>query len=154
MALSDKTLLTEQHHIIEEGIVGLVDGSGDRKALSEAIYLLRKHIYVEEEVLFPLVAEDGQRDMALAQMKYEHGDMWPHIEQAVQLLEQKAPLDDFFDGCQALMAYLQEHDAKEEEAIYTVADRYSADAKRPPLATYFENYDIPNGWKCLRAYDN
>lgn len=154
MALSDEQLLTEQHRIIEEGIVGLVDGSGSRKELTKAIYLLRKHIYVEEEVLFPIVAEDGKREMALAQMKYEHGDMWPHLELAIELLERNAPLDDLFKPANALMELLHIHDAKEEEAIYTIAHRYAAQATNPPLASLFKTYDIPAGWKCLRAPDN
>lgn len=147
----NEALLTEQHHIIDAGIEGLVDGSGSRQELADAIYLLRRHIYVEEEYLFPALAKKARFSMALAQMKYEHGDMWPHLEKAVALLQDNAPLDDLFEPAKELMELLQVHNLKEEEALYSTADLYVEDDNNPPLADLFESNDIPDGWQCLRA---
>lgn len=150
-AAANRSLLTGQHRSMELGIAGLVDGSGSRQELADAVHLLRRHIYVEEAFLFPVVEQDEGRAMALAQMRYEHGDMWPHIESAVALLAARADLDDLLPASEAMLHLLGIHDHKEEEAIYSIADRYHADATRPPLADLFQTYDIPDGWKCRYA---
>lgn len=147
---SNEAVLTEQHRLIDAGIIGLVDGSGSRKELTDAILLLRRHIYIEETVLFPVLEDDPSRTMALAQMKYEHGDMWPHIESAMNLLEANAPLDDLMADAEALVSLLQTHNAKEEEAIYSAAERYT-ETGSASISNLFLNNDIPIGWTCLRA---
>ena len=151
MSPSNQELLAEQHRTMELGISGLVDGSGSRQELSEAVYLLRRHIYVEEAFLFPIIDQDQGRWMALAQMQSDHGDMWSHIESAVELLQAKAPLDDLFPAAQAMLKLLETHDHREEIAIYSVVDRYVADANHPPLESLFAASAIPLGWRCLRA---
>ncbi|HEU0276796.1 MAG TPA: hemerythrin domain-containing protein [Rhodanobacteraceae bacterium] len=153
MPPSNLELLTGQHRTLELGIGGLVDGSGSRPEFAAAVALLRRHIYVEECFLFPVIDQDRGRWMALAQMKYEHGDMWPHLESATTLLDAGADLDDLLPAAQALQRLLEAHDRKEEMAIYAVADRYAADADRPPLAELFADPDLPPGWRCLRAPD-
>ncbi|MEO7067279.1 MAG: hemerythrin domain-containing protein [Rhodanobacter sp.] len=151
MSPSNQVLLAEQHRVMELGISGLVDGSGSRQELSEAVYLLRQHIYVEEAFLFPIIEQDQGRWMALSQMQSDHGDMWPHIESAIELLQAKAPLDDLFTAAQAMLKLLETHDHREETAIYSVADRYVVDANHPSLESLFVASDIPPDWRCLRA---
>ena len=151
MSPANQELLAEQHRVMEFGISGLVDGSGSRQELSEAVYLLRQHIYVEEAFLFPILEQDQGRWMALSQMQSDHGDMWPHIESASELLQAKAPLDDLFPAAQVMLKLLEVHDQREERAIYSVADRYVADANHPSLETLFAASEIPLGWRCLRA---
>ncbi len=153
MPASNQELLSGQHRVMELGIGGLVDGSGSRTEFTDAVHLLRRHIYVEEAFLFPVIDQDRGRWMALAQMKYEHGDMWPHLEAAIDLLAAKANLDDLLPAAQALLRLLAVHDHKEEEAIYGVADRYAASTDRPPLAELLQGAGIPAGWRCLRAPD-
>ena len=151
MTPSNQELLVEQHRLMEVGFSGLVDGSGSRQELSEAVYLLRRHIYVEEAFLFPIIEQDQGRWMALAQMKSDHGEMWPHIESAIELLQAKAPLDDLFPAARAMLRLLEVHDQREERAIYSVADRYVANANHPSLESLFAATEIPPGWRCLRA---
>lgn len=151
MSPSNQELLAEQHRVMELGISGLVDGSGSRQELDEAVYLLRRHIDVEEAFLFSIVDQDQGRWMALSQMKSEHGDMWLHIESAIELLQATARLDDLFPAAQVLLKLLEIHDHKEEIAIYSVADRYVADANHPPLESLFAATAIPPGWRCSGA---
>ena len=151
MATTNQDCLTEQHRSTALGITGLVDGSGSRAELTAGVHLLRRHIYVEEAFLFPVIEQDAGRWMALARMRYEHGDMWPHIESAVGLLTAKAPLEDLLPACEALVRLLHAHDPKEEEAIYTAADRYEAGDGRPSFMELFATNDIPANWKCRYA---
>lgn len=149
--MTNQDLLTDQHRSMELGIAGLVDGSGSRQELADAVYLLRRHIYVEEAFLFPIIEQDEGRAMALAQMRYEHGDMWPHIESAIDLLAANADLDDLLPASEAMLRLLRIHDRKEEDAIYSVAERYQEGDGRPPLADLLRPRDIPGGWKCRYA---
>ncbi len=151
MSRSNQELLAAQHRVMELGISGLVDGSGSRQELSEAVYLLRRHIYVEEAFLFPVIDQDQGRWMALAQMQSDHGAMWPHIESAITLLQANALLDNLVPAAQAMLKLLEGHDSREELAIYSVGDRYVTDANHPPLETLFATTEIPPGWRCLRA---
>ncbi len=151
MPVDVAALLTEQHRDMEAGILGLVDGSGSRAEVTAAVRLLRKHIYVEEAFLFPAIERDPRRWMALAQMRHEHGDMWPHIETALALLDARAALDELLPGCEAMLRCLRAHDLKEEEAIYSAVERYRPDAQHPPLESLFETDAIPDGWKCRYA---
>lgn len=151
MNTSSHELLTAQHRLIETGISGLVDGSGSRQELTVAVQLLARHIYVEEAFLFPAIEREERRWMALARMRYDHGDMWPHIESALRLLAAKADLDDLLPDCETMLRQLHDHDAKEEEAIYTAVDRYHVDAGHPPLESLFDTRELPAGWRCRYA---
>lgn len=151
MNAANAELLTAQHRLIEEGLHGLVDGSGGREELAEAVLLLRKHIYVEETALFPVLDRDQRYWMALAQMRWEHGDMWPHLEACVDLLARKAWLDDFMPAASALVRLLRTHDPKEEQGLYAAAHLYEAGRDGPPLAELFADHELPAGWRCLRA---
>lgn len=150
MTPPNQALLTAQHRSMEAGIEGLVDGSGSRAELADAIQLLRRHIHVEEAFLFPAIERTGERLMALARMRYEHGDMWPHLESAIALLDAKANLEALQPDAEALRR-LRAHDPREEEAIYTAAGRYRPDATHPALAKLLATNDIPAGWKCRYA---
>lgn len=145
MSQSNAELLIEQHRIIESGIHGLVDGSGSREELHEGILMLRKHIHVEETALFPVLDRDQRYWMALAQMRWEHGDMWPHIEACVELLEKQAWLDDFMPDATALVRLLGIHDPKEEEELYAAAHLYVAGQDGPPLAELLADHTLPAG---------
>lgn len=151
MSQSNAELLTEQHHLIKAGIHGLVDGSGSREELRESVLLLRKHIYGEETALFPVLDRDQRYWMALAQMRWEHGDMWPHIEACIDLLDKNAWLDDFIPAASTLLNLLHIHDPKEEEGLYAAAHLYQSGKDGPALAELFATPDLPSGWRCLRA---
>ena len=72
------SLLAVQHHQIDQGVAGIVDGAGEPQALAAALKLLREHRYVEEAALFPVLAKTGLA-MPVFVMKREHGQMWPLI---------------------------------------------------------------------------
>lgn len=55
--------LEREHHEIDAGIAAFTAAPGDWQPLARAIRALRRHIYLEEEFLFPLLreAEPGSR---------------------------------------------------------------------------------------------
>lgn len=67
-------LLAVQHHQIDQGVEGIVDGTGEPQALAASLKLLRNHLHLEEEALFPPLTETGLT-MPIFVMKREHGRM-------------------------------------------------------------------------------
>ena len=49
--------LEQEHREIDDGIAAFTAVPGDRHALARAIGALRRHIYLEEEILFPLLSQ-------------------------------------------------------------------------------------------------
>jgi hemerythrin HHE cation binding domain-containing protein len=53
--------LEREHHEIDAGIAAFTAAPGDRQPLARVIRALRRHIYREEEFLFPLLREAEPR---------------------------------------------------------------------------------------------
>ena len=49
--------LEREHHQIDGGVAAFAAAPGDRQSLARAIGALRRHIYLVEEFLFPLLCE-------------------------------------------------------------------------------------------------
>lgn len=145
-------LLQRQHRQIDEGIENIVNGKHDFAALAQSLGLLRVHIYVEEEFLFPPLQESGLT-MPIFVMKREHGEMWPFIDTLAAACESAAgpTAADLHDTALALLRLLQVHNPKEEEIVYTAADRLAAEAGEAPWRQPLETAEIPSGWRCAMA---
>ena len=93
-------------------------------ALSDA---LRRHFAFEEDALFPAFEEaTGLREGPTAVMRLEHA----HMRNLLEGLAAAAPEHDP-EGCRAeldnLFVMLQQHNAKEEGALYPACDQLPAD---------------------------
>src|SRR5512139_1430603 len=75
--------LEREHREIDEGIevfsAGLSAGQPDREPLTRAIRALRRHIYVEEEFLFPTLREAGLLPPVLVMLR-EHAQIWTTLD--------------------------------------------------------------------------
>lgn len=141
-------LLEVQHRRIDAGIKGIVDGGGQLSALAESLALLRLHLYVEEELLFPPLARSGLT-MPVFVMKREHGLMWPLLETLAGACVAAAPAAGLHDTARELFQLLQMHNPKEEQIVYTAADRLAAgDAT---LVQALESARLPDAWACALA---
>lgn len=145
-------LLTKQHRRIDEGIQGVIDGDGQHPALAESLTLLRLHIYVEEEFLFPPLAESGLT-MPISVMKQEHGEMWPFLETLAGACTSGTPIKSLHRPALSLFRILQVHNPKEEEVVYAAADRLVSEDAEGPLIETLENARVPDGWVCAMAPD-
>src|SRR5690348_4105838 len=75
--------LEREHREIDAGIECFASGSrhGDALSLSGAIRALRRHIYLEEEFLFPSLREGAQAlSAAVPAMLREHGQLWDVLD--------------------------------------------------------------------------
>jgi hemerythrin-like domain-containing protein len=96
---------------------------------------LRRHIRIEEELLFPLFeARTGVVSGPTAVMRSEHRE----IERAIGLMRDALGRQDaeaFRDGLRFLRAVLPEHNAKEEHVLYPTTDRLLSAPERVAFVT-------------------
>lgn len=140
------TVLEREHHEIDEGIEAFTAAPSDPKPLMSAIDALRRHIYVEEEFLFPLLrtAEPGLA-APVSVMLREHAQIWTTLDE----LEAELQLGSgsVRELCEELVAQLENHNLKEETVLYPRAD----DALLPEadqLRTHLDSAELPEGWVC------
>lgn len=138
-------LLAAQHRQIDQGLAGISDRTSTPTALATALKLLREHLYIEEEVVFPPFAKTGLA-MAIRVMRREHGQMWPLIQRVEAACAAGTPVDSNGEDVRELLRLLATHNPKEEQTVYAAADRYDAAHPDAPLAAAIAAAHIPDGW--------
>ncbi|MGH8110706.1 MAG: hemerythrin domain-containing protein [Rhodanobacteraceae bacterium] len=149
-ALLPSRVLAVQHRRIDEGVRGIAESGGQVAALADALDLLRLHLYLEEQVLFPPLVKSGLA-MPVFVMKREHGEMWPLMETLVAACAAQASVESIHDTCRRLFQLLQIHNPKEEQIVYTAADRLAAQPAGASLAKALDVTKVPDGWTCEMA---
>lgn len=141
--------LEREHRAIDEGLelltAGGADVTGRRAAVNDAIALLRRHIYLEEEYLFPPLRAAGLVGPVMV-MVHEHGRMWPLLDRLEQLVS--AADDTAATLTNDLLAQLAAHNTKEEHILYPQADTLLDEAERDDLVDFQATGDMPAGWVC------
>jgi len=152
------TLLTHEHHEVDEALLGLL-GALDRgehrpEPVLEAITSLRRHIYLEEALMFPPLAERGLM-MPIAVMLREHGRLWRTLDTLTVLITGAVTpekQDQVRGVCEDLLAQLESHNVKEEQIVYGSAETMLTPEERDRLVTAIETADLPYGWVCQEAF--
>lgn len=125
------TSYMEQDHVVIDGFAeralqaaGARDWSALQREAGEFLRRLRRHIEMEEDVLFP--AFEQRTGMAAAgpsrQMRIEHDMMRPILAE----LQNAAAAQDgsgFEQAAQSLFDILQPHNVKEERMMYPMLDQ-------------------------------
>jgi hemerythrin-like domain-containing protein len=146
--------LEREHRDIDGGIetftAGLEAGGTDTQPLVRAMAGLRRHIYLEEEFLFPPLRESGMM-MPIFVMLREHGELWNAMARIDELLGASAEQDAVTNACRELLAGLEKHNTKEEPIIYPQADAKLAGDAADELAEFLANGRLPDGWVCESA---
>lgn len=155
MSLEPGTLgaaLEREHHEIDEGIEGFgSEQLGEREraqSLQRAIDALRRHIYLEEEFLFPPMEPDLKIPTMV--MLREHGEIWRRLD-AIEARLGAADGDYLPQACRELLIVLAAHNGKEEPIFYAVADETLDSTESAELAELLETGRMPNGWVCRQA---
>lgn len=152
-------VLTHEHHEVDDALEGFLsdlesERSGHRVGpVLVALTALRRHIYIEEEVLFPPLAKAGLT-MPIAVMFHEHGELWRSMDALEALLagddsaaarEQEAAL------CHSILEQLQSHNHKEELIVYATAEKTLTPDELASLTTALAGDELPDGWVCRDA---
>lgn len=143
--------LTREHDEIDSGIKTFIesldDGSVRSAAMTSVLDALRRHIYLEEAILFPPIRDAGVV-MPIFVMLREHGELWRTMDTLAALLADGADAGILGDTCRHLLDQLAEHNAKEEPIIYPHADVDLPPDTRAELEVFITGGATPQGWVC------
>lgn len=146
--------LEREHHEIDAGIEAFIEkldgGSVQPEPLTAALDALRRHIYIEEVLLFPPIREGGLV-MPIFVMVREHGEIWHTMEALTDQLGDGADPDRLRDTCRRLLSQLEQHNMKEEPVIYPHADTSLPEFTSSQLAEFIDSGLLPDGWVCQQA---
>lgn len=147
------TALEAEHRDIDGGIeeysAGLTHGETDPTPLLKAMRGLRRHIYLEEEFLFPPLKATLM--MPIFVMLREHGELWGAMEGLETLLTTEADAKTMQNACRELLATLDSHNSKEEPIIYPQADVVLDAGASAKLHDFLSSGTMPNDWRCEKA---
>ena len=145
--------LEREHQEIDAGVEAFLDGlsAGETRTseLTRAAEALRRHIYLEEEFLFPPLRAAGMLPPVLVMLR-EHGEIWRTLD-AIGALDLDAEGAPARDQCATLLAQLAAHNAKEEPIIYPQGDATLTDEAKGELAQLLDSGRMPEGWACAQA---
>lgn len=145
--------MEREHHEIDAGIEGFSSGdlSDQERAdsLKRAIDALRRHIYLEEEFLFPPMS--GDLAIPTMVMLREHGEIWQNLNRIEAMLEEDGSGDSLTEACRQVLVQLEVHNEKEEPIFYEQADQTLSPAESSELMNLIETSQMPNGWICRKA---
>lgn len=148
--------LEREHREIDNAIKGCADGSvldsQSKVDLKRAVEELRRHIYVEEELLFPPLRQAGMTGPILVMLR-EHAQMWPILDALEQGLADGVSDDVPRTACRQLYILLQHHNPKEEQILYPQVDRVLGHSASIVVRELLDTGRVPADWTCqhLRA---
>ena len=142
--------LEREHHEIDAGIAAFTAVPGNPQPLTRAIQALRRHIYLEEEFLFPLLceAEPGLTAPVFVMLR-EHAQIWATLEALERDLDAGTGIAP--GRCRELTVRLLHHNLKEDKVLYPRADDALPPAAAGRLRVFLGSGELPEGWVCLRA---
>jgi hemerythrin-like domain-containing protein len=143
--------LQREHVEIDTGIAAFTDAlaTGERRLepLTRAIAALRRHIYLEEEFLFPPLRAAGFTAPVMA-MVGEHKRMWDTL--GLLELELADGTDDagLHRTCRALTVALHHHHPREDRILYPQAEHVLTAAAGTELRAFLDSGELPDDWVC------
>lgn len=145
--------LEREHREIDAGIeefTSASDAGAATEPLTKAMQALRRHIYLEEEFLFPPLREAGFMAPIFVMLR-EHGELWRTLEELDAALEKDPAAQEVRDICARLMQQLDTHNSKEEPILYPQADAVLSEPASARLHTFLAAGNMPDGWVCSGA---
>lgn len=124
--------MSSDHHRCDE-LFALAEEAGGGKdwehlsaSLETFLEAMRHHFAMEEDALFPAFEERTGMSMGPTQvMRMEHQQMRSLFEAMAQAVE-KHDRDDFLGQAETLLVLMQQHNLKEEQILYRMADQMLA----------------------------
>jgi regulator of cell morphogenesis and NO signaling len=117
-----------------------------RQALMRAIRALRRHIYLEEEYLFPPLHAAGMMAPVFVMLR-EHAQIWVTLD---ALERELAAGSSGHLLCHQLAVQLQHHNLKEEKILYPQVDVVVPESAVERLRAFLASGELPEGWVCHR----
>ncbi len=145
--------LEREHHEIDAGIEQFLasrsQGGDQSEPLKRAQSALRRHIYLEEEFVFPPLDEAGLVAPIFVMLR-EHGEIWVTMDRIDEQLErnpEEGPSDEL---CRQLLEQLERHNSKEEAIIYPQTGTTLGSELDAKLVSFLAEGEMPLGWRPQR----
>lgn len=146
--------LEQEHREIDAGLEAFGEGItlGEVRAgqLTAAMDALRRHIYLEEEMLFPPLRQAGMVAPVFVMLK-EHGELWRALDVLEAEVATNGASASAADVLRELAEGLESHNMKEEQILYPRADGVLTAEAGSELAAFLESGRMPAGWVCEGA---
>jgi iron-sulfur cluster repair protein YtfE (RIC family) len=146
------TTLEREHRQIDEAIEQFMREPSSYEAarsLAAAVALLRRHIYIEEEFVFPALSAGGMVAPIFVMLR-EHEQIWQRLDALERQIDTGAQAPVTLEICHLLLVQLQHHNMKEERILYPEADHALAVDVAARLADP-EQTSMPDRWVCVKA---
>lgn len=145
--------LEREHREIDAGIAAFTTGEatpGAVESLTRAMDGLRRHIYLEEEFLFPPLRAAGMMAPVFVMLR-EHGELWATLDAIEAERRDGAASTSLLGRCGELTGQLESHNAKEEPILYAQADGVLTASASADLQAFMDTGQLPEGWVCTKA---
>lgn len=146
--------LTNEHKAIDAGIgaftAALAGGSPPVATMREALAAHRRHIYLEETLLFPQLRSGGLFASIMVMLR-EHGQMWQQMDEIDAMLDAGGTDPHLRDLCEMFVALIDAHNLKEEATVYAQADAALNAPASATLREFLASGTLPEGWVCDKA---
>ncbi|MGH9105407.1 MAG: hemerythrin domain-containing protein [Acidimicrobiales bacterium] len=142
--------LEREHREVDQGTERFMSSPRDDSqvaALAQAIEQLRRHIYVEEEFLFPPLGKGGMV-APLFVMVREHAEIWRVLDRLAAGLSNRTDPASTLTACHDLMVRLGSHNSKEEPIVYAQANSLLSEPEVTRIRERLETAQMPEGWVC------
>ncbi|HJX78513.1 hemerythrin domain-containing protein [Glutamicibacter sp.] len=145
----------KEHHEIDAAIEKYMASTDEHpelraKMLLEAVSALRRHIFLEEEVVFPHLTR-ATLMMPLMVMDREHGELWRRMDALEVSLQSGSADEQLATDCQELLSLLENHNSKEEPIIYPQMDTALSVQEQQQVAHLLAGGVLPEDWICQDA---
>jgi len=146
--------LEKEHQDIDAGIsaftTGLAGGRPPVDTMLKALTAHRRHIYLEETMLFPPLRAGGLFAAILVMLR-EHGQMWQIMDELQPLVETGAVDPRVPELCEKFVTLIAAHNLKEEATIYSKADEVLTAPASGELLAFMATGSMPDGWVCEKG---
>lgn len=145
--------LEREHREIDEGLAifaaGLADGAPRLDALNDAAAALRRHIYLEEQFLFPALGAAGLIAPVMVMLR-EHGEIWESLDEVLEQATNGRSTDGSPVAHDRLADLLNAHNEKEEAILYPATNGAVGREEQARLVAFLVSGTLPEGWVCER----
>lgn len=118
------------------------DWSSCERDFAGFLAAMNKHFMMEEQVLFPQLEQLAGHGMGPVQvMRMEHEQIRDLLQQMADAVTENN-VDDYLGASETLLAFMQQHNIKEEQILYTMADNIIG---HDAASTVLKMLNLPDG---------